>query len=154
MRWLEAFSWLISLGRAALLGSKGNDTSRSWYWKMECRGCDRHLKILRRFPRSKYSCTGQDSEWETKLRPQSGPFAALCTTHFFNFFLPSYWVTNSYYPRGLANIGKGKFKTWWDRELSVPGPFFLDLLQPFAPLTFWNIPNFFKCLMGGQLENC
>ena len=55
-------------------------------------------------------------------------------------------------PRGLIwrkgnspNSRKG-----WDSGVWVPGASKLDHLQPFAPLTFWKISNFFTFILGGQ----
>ena len=50
-------------------------------------------------------------------------------------------------------MGKGSSsygKTGWDRGFSMHGAFILDHSQPFAPLTFWKISNFFPFILGGQ----
>ena len=35
-------------------------------------------------------------------------------------------------------------------QLSVPGAFKLDHLQPFRPILFWNFSNFFTFILGNQ----
>ena len=78
-------------------------------------------------------------------------FSHLCPGNFPTFPF-SYWGANSYYPRGLI-IRKGdssNFKMWWDRVVSVPGPFKLDHLQLIEPILFQKIFNFFTFILGGQ----
>ena len=41
-------------------------------------------------------------------------------------------------------------RNWSDTGVSVPGAFKLDHLQPFKPILFWKISNFFTFILGSQ----
>ena len=84
---------------------------------------------------------------------QTGPFAALCTSHILKLFHLFHLHTgeaNSYYPRRpiIRNGNSSNFKTEWDRGFSVPGAFKLDHLQPIKPLLFQYFFTFSTFILG------
>ena len=90
-----------------------------------------------------FECLGH-SNWTI-----CSPLSHFCSEIFPTFSL-SYWGAHSYYPRGLI-MRKGNSpnsRNGWDRGVSVPGAFKLDHLQPFKPILFWKISNFFTFILG------
>ena len=56
-------------------------------------------------------------------------------------------------PSVSSILGKGNscnFQFGWDWGVLVPGAFKLDHLQPFKPILFWKISNFFTFILGSQ----
>ena len=79
------------------------------------------------------------------------PLSQIHSEHFQTFSL-SYWGPILITPEGqLWEKGNScNFQYGWDRGVSVPGAFKLDQLQPFKPLLFWEISNFFTFILGSQ----
>ena len=85
-----------------------------------------------------------------KLDPLQ-PVKLILSQNFSTFSL-SYWGAHSYYPRGpiMRKGNSSNFQYGPDRGVSVPGAFKLDHLQPFKPILFWKIFNFFHFILGSQ----
>ena len=79
------------------------------------------------------------------------PLSQSCSPKFSTFSL-SYWGAHSYYPRGpiMRKGNSSNFQYGPDRGVSVPGAFKLDHLQPFKPILFRKIFNFFHFILGSQ----
>ena len=79
------------------------------------------------------------------------PIEPILFSKFYNFFtfIPE---ANSYYPRGLI-MRKGNSsnsRNGLEREVSVPGAFKLDHLQPVKPILFSKFYNFFTFILGAN----
>ena len=79
------------------------------------------------------------------------PLSQFCFPKFSTFSL-SYWGAHSYYPRGpiMRKGNSSNFQYGPDRWVSVPGAIKLDHLQPFEPILFSKISNFFTFILGSQ----
>ena len=79
------------------------------------------------------------------------PLSQSCLPNFSTFSL-SYWGAHSYYPRGpiMRKGNSSNFQYGPDRGVSVHGAFKLDHLQPFKPILFPKIFNFFTFILGSQ----